>query len=162
MILARTRKPPRGLTVVAVLLFLVLLTLIGGALLKVGQARRELGRAQERRLQAEWLAESGLQRASAALEHDPKYSGETWNLDSGDLGIGEPTKPSHGDADADVKTDAQAAAAVVTIAVESVAADPNHRRIRVQSEYPREPSRRARHTKQLMIELDPSKAGARS
>ena len=67
MIAARAAKPSRGMTVVAVLVCLIILTLISGAVLKVSVAQRELARGQERRLQAEWLAESGAQRAIARL-----------------------------------------------------------------------------------------------
>ena len=64
MIVARANKPSRGLTVIAVLVCLIVLTIVSGAVLKVGFARRELARAQERRLQADWLVESGV-RAGA-------------------------------------------------------------------------------------------------
>ena len=80
MIVARARKPSRGMTVVAVLVCLIILTLISGAVLKVSVAQRELARSQERRLQAEWLAESGAERALARLARDRDYTGETWSL----------------------------------------------------------------------------------
>jgi len=59
----RFRSPRRGITAVAVLVCLVVVTLISGALLKVGLAHRAAVRAQERRIQAEWLAQAGLDRA---------------------------------------------------------------------------------------------------
>ena len=67
MILRQTRRPSRGLTVVAVLICLIVLTLASGAVLKVGLAHHDFDRAQARRLQSEWLAESGMQRALARL-----------------------------------------------------------------------------------------------
>ena len=51
----------------AVLVCLVIVTLISGALLKVGLAHRDWVRGQERQLQAEWLAQAGLDRALARL-----------------------------------------------------------------------------------------------
>ena len=48
-------------------------------------------RSQERRLQAEWLAESGAQRAVARLARDHDYTGETWSLTARDLGLSRPT-----------------------------------------------------------------------
>ena len=81
MIAARASKPSRGMTVVAVLVCLIILTLISGAVLKVSVAQRELARSQERRLQAEWLAESGAERAVARLARDRDYAGETWSLE---------------------------------------------------------------------------------
>ena len=64
------RAPRRGLTTVAVLICLVVILLISGVLLKIGVAHRDRVRAQERSLQAEWLAQAGLERArgSAGLE----------------------------------------------------------------------------------------------
>ena len=50
---------------IAVLVCLVILTLISGAILKASAARRQLAIQQERQLQAEWLAESGAERAGA-------------------------------------------------------------------------------------------------
>jgi hypothetical protein len=41
--------------------------------------------ADERRLQAEWLAESGLARARARLTADPDYKGETWKIPASQL-----------------------------------------------------------------------------
>jgi hypothetical protein len=154
MIKKRAVKPSRGMTVVAVLVCLIIVTLISGAVLKVGLAQRELARALERRLQAEWLAESGAQRALARLARDRDYAGETWLLGAGDLSQSErdPASALAGEADR--------AAAVVTIAVERVPADSLRRRVRVQADYPRDPPRRSRHTKQFMIDLQPSVSGA--
>ena len=85
MIVARTNKSPRGMTVVAVLVCLIILTLISGAILKASAARRQLATNQEHRLQAEWLAESGAQRAMARLARERDYAGETWSLGLDDL-----------------------------------------------------------------------------
>ena len=56
---------------VVVLLCLMVLTLIAGSILRGGHTRREARRAQERRLQAEWLAEAGLQRGRADWRPNP-------------------------------------------------------------------------------------------
>ena len=53
------RQRPRGLTAVAVLVCLIIVTMVAGSVLKVALAQRDQTRAQERRLQAEWLAEAG-------------------------------------------------------------------------------------------------------
>jgi type II secretory pathway component PulK len=141
MIIRRTARSSRGLTVVAVLVCLIIITLVSGTLLKVGLAHRELARAQERRLQAEWLAESGAQRALARLATNRDYVGETWSLSAQDLGQSETASES---------------AATVAIAVERVAADPARRRVKVTADYPRDPPRRARHTREFMIDLKQS------
>jgi Tfp pilus assembly protein PilX len=154
MIVARAKQPSRGLTVVAVLVCLIILTLISGAILKASAARRQLAAKEERRLQAEWLAESGTQRAIARLARDPDYPGETWSLAVGDLGEGPRTKPAQASAGSGN------IAARITIAVERVPAETKRRRVRVQADYPLDEPRRSRHSKEIMIDLEPTKAGA--
>jgi hypothetical protein len=120
------------LTAVAVLVCLVIITIMAGALLRTGLAQREESKAQERRLQAEWLAESGVQRAIARLSVDPKYPGETWEIPARDLD----------------STDA----ALVAITAEPARAGTTGRTIRVQADYPRDPPRRVRHSRVIDIE----------
>ncbi len=60
----RSSRTRRGLTVVAVIVCLIVITITSGAILKVGLAHRDFARSRERRLQAEWLLESGLERAT--------------------------------------------------------------------------------------------------
>jgi type II secretory pathway pseudopilin PulG len=154
MIATRARKPSRGMTVVAVLVCLIIVTLISGAVLKVSVAHRELARSQERRLQAEWLAESGAQRAMARLARDREFPGETWSVSDHDLGRSErgPTGTS--------PANAETAAARITIKVERVPASASRRRVHIQADYPLDAPRRSRHTKEIMIDLEPSQAGA--
>ncbi len=158
MITARTVKPSRGMTVVAMLVCLIVLTLISGAILKVSVAQREFARGQERRLQAEWLAESGTQRAIARLAGDHDYAGEKWSLNFHDLGQGE---REHAPAGGGPSMPDQAAGEI-SIAVERVPAAPNRRRVRVRADYPLEASRRSRHTKEFTIDLKSSQKGATS
>ena len=67
---------------VAVLVCLIIVTLISGAVLKMSVAQRELARSQERRLQAEWLAESGRRAGlGPRLARIATYTGETWSLE---------------------------------------------------------------------------------
>ena len=125
----------RGLTSVAMLLALFIVALICAVLLKVSLARRaEVGR-EERRLQAEWLAESGLGRASARLAGSSAYLGETWDITAEDLG-GRGT-------------------GVVVIQVEPIPDRPTTRRVRVQADYPSGSSLRTRKTKELLMEITP-------
>jgi type II secretory pathway pseudopilin PulG len=151
MIAATTSNSRRGMTTIAVLVCLVIITLISGALLKVGLAQRDANRERERRLQAEWLAESAVDRALARLSLDRNYAGETWSITAGELGLPETTAPTQSTGQADRK------AAVVTIAVEPIAGEANRRRIRVQADYPADPPRRSRHSKQVLIDLEPNK-----
>ncbi len=46
---------------------------------------RQLG-YEQMRLQAEWLADSGLSRAASRLALEPGYAGETWKIDPAQLG----------------------------------------------------------------------------
>jgi hypothetical protein len=141
MIVKKTSTRSQGLTVVAMLVCLIIVTVVSGAVLKIGLAHRELARAQERRLQAEWLAESGAQRALARLSTNRDYAGETWSLSAQDLGLSEKASES---------------AATVLISVEHGTADRNRCRVKVTADYPRNPPLRARHTRELMIDLKPS------
>jgi type II secretory pathway component PulK len=89
---------------VAALVCLLVMTLICGSLLRTIQTQRALVRSEERRLQADWLAESGLERAYARLANDPAYRGETWTLpadqiggtDAGSVTIGFAARPERG------------------------------------------------------------------
>jgi hypothetical protein len=148
----RERSRP-ALTTVAVLVCLILIMLIGAALLKVGVAQRELGRGQERRLQAEWLVESGLDRALARLAADPTYAGESWPIQARDLSLPD------GTASAEVSAAGSRPAGMITISVARVPASANRRRIHVRADYPLDPSRRSRQSKQILIDLQPDKAG---
>jgi hypothetical protein len=123
------------LITVAVLVCLIVMTLICGGLLRLAQSQRTSIRNEERRLQADWLAESGLERAAVRLADDPSYRGETWPLSAVEIG---------GDAPG-----------VVTITVEPRRDEPARRLVTVQADYPRDPERRARSRKQLVVAVGP-------
>ena len=109
------KRSRRALTTVAVLVCLIVITLIGAALLKVGLAQRNQVRSQEHRLQAEWLAESGLDRALGRLAADRNYRGEEWPIRAEDLSV--PRSPRVGEPSG---SSAQPAA-MITITVDRVA-----------------------------------------
>lgn len=139
-----TAKPTarRGLAIVPALVCLVLVTLLCGAMLRQAHTQRGLARDEQRRMQAEWLAESGLARASARLAADPGYQGETWEIPARALG-----GPSSG---------------VVRIKVVPGGGRPTRRRVRVEADFPREDVHRARLSKQLTIDLEPENKGGPS
>ena len=153
MIASRALDPRRGMTVVAVLVCLIVLTLMGAALLKLGLVRRQINRDFEIRLQAEWLLESGVDRALARAA-ESSYKGETWRLGAADLGLPDPSETKVGQIEANV------AAAIVTIDVDQPGTDAGRRRIRVQADYPLEGEHRTRYSQELLIDLEPIKAGA--
>ena len=70
---------------VMVIVCLVVATVVCGLLLKTAVLARESADAQHHRVQARWLAESGIERAAARLAQDARYSGETWTLPAAEL-----------------------------------------------------------------------------
>ena len=76
----------RGLVSVAMLVGLIILGIIAGGLVKVAIGRRSAARTEENRQQAELLAESGLARALARLEANPRFEGEVWEIAADELG----------------------------------------------------------------------------
>jgi hypothetical protein len=125
----------RGIVAVAVIVCLLALTMICGALLRIGLTERRLIEDEERRLQAEWLVESGLERAVARLSASGEYVGETWELSASEL-----NGPAPG---------------VVRIVVATPAAQPARRRVRVEADYPARSQHSVRQSKDQMVELDP-------
>jgi type II secretory pathway pseudopilin PulG len=124
---------------VPVLVALVILGLLSVALVRLAATERKRSRMDERRLQADWLAESALERASARLQADPDYTGETWEPSADELGGRD--------------------AGSVTIAVEAVEGHPGRRAVRAQADYPKGSDRRARRTARATIELGPEGPG---
>jgi hypothetical protein len=127
---------------VAALVCLLVMTLICGSLLRTIQTQRALLRSEERRLQADWLAESGLERACARLANDAEYQGENWSLTGNQMGGKED--------------------ATVTI---HVAARPGkdgvrQRLVNVQADYPRDPVRRVRVRRQALVDVAARGGGA--
>lgn len=134
MSLARQRRR-RGAAIIPVLVCFILIMLISAALLQLVFAERGLDRQEERRLQAEWLAEAGLERAAARLSASRDYKGETWEVAADDLGGKD--------------------AGRLTIAVETPKDEQALRRVIVQADYPTVPERRARQRRSLVIDLGP-------
>jgi hypothetical protein len=156
MMVRRIGKGRHGLTVVAVIVCFIVMTTVGLAILKLGILQHHQINAQERRLQAEWLAVSGMQRALARLQCDRAYTGEVWLVEPSDLLLKEPASPSRSDA----KTGAPAAR--ITIHVEQVPGAALRRMVRVQADCPTDPPRRARHSQHKLIDLELVKPGAAS
>ena len=122
-----------GLASVAVLIALIIVGIICAALLKVGLARRSNIQVRERSIQAEWLAESGIDRASARLGREVAYTGETWEIPTEDLG--------------------NRGTGTVTIRVEPVEGQPDRRRVQVSADFPSGAVSRARRSKIIIVEV---------
>jgi hypothetical protein len=112
---------------VMVIACLIVFAIVFGVLTKLGLAARSQARAEERRLRAAWLAESGLERAWARLSASKSYAGETWEI---------PAETLRGPD-----------AAVVRIVVEDVPGKAGTRRVSAQADYPREGTSRARQSR---------------
>jgi Tfp pilus assembly protein PilX len=128
-----TNRHRRATLVITVLGCMALVMLLMVAWLKiVGSERRQL-RAQQDRMQAEYLAAAGVERARARLEADPAYTGETFTASAEDLATGAP--------------------AAVTIRVDSVADDTHERLIAVSALVPAEGSTRVQRSREHRIPL---------
>ena len=75
-----SKRDRDGSVVVVVLVCLMALAMIGAASLRVALDERRVIRADEGRLQAEWLMRSGLERAVFRLAEEDTYEGETWEI----------------------------------------------------------------------------------
>ncbi|MGC8640428.1 MAG: hypothetical protein ACP5XB_11190 [Isosphaeraceae bacterium] len=144
---SRHRFSRRGITSVVVLICLVVITLMSGVLVKIGVAHRQAVRAQERELQAEWLAQAGLDRALFRLAASSGYTGETWRIADDELVAGGPpgAENEHG--------------AVVRIKVEPAGTGSATKLIKVEADDPPDPPRRARYSLQIQVELGSLKRG---
>ncbi|AMV39810.1 hypothetical protein [Planctomyces sp. SH-PL62] len=127
----RTRR--RGLTSVAVLILLFVIALISAELVRLGVAYRDRTSSNERAMQADLLADAGVDRALARLSAEPGYQGERW----------------------EIPADALDAAAVVTIRVETNPTGGGARVVRVQADYPPDPPRRARSSREVDVPETP-------
>jgi type II secretory pathway component PulK len=121
----------RGAVLVVVLVCLAIATALMGSMLRSAAARHRTLRLEQRRIQAEWLATSALDRAAARLAADADYSGEVWNVPAESLG--------------------GADGGVVQIEVRPMTEEPNDRLVRVRADYPVDPRHRARKTKEAVV-----------
>jgi Tfp pilus assembly protein PilX len=77
----------RGAALVMALVALLVITLMSAALVQALVTGQRQSRRYADELQAQWLAEAGLERARVQLAHDDQFRGETWQTDiSGELG----------------------------------------------------------------------------
>jgi hypothetical protein len=129
--------PRRGAYTAIVLVCLLIATMVLGSLLKIVLLHnRQVGRELVR-VQTNWLADSGLDRAASRLAADPGFAGETWRIESARLGGRD--------------------SAVVAIRVERVDSLPHLRLVVVEATYPAEGPDQARLTRQATITLTQGK-----
>jgi type II secretory pathway component PulK len=119
-------------------LVLVLVCLAVAASLVIVATRRAVtadrgAQTEVENLQAVWLAESGLERASARLAADSAYTGETWSIPAAEL-------------------DGRHAGKVVTT-VRPTPDKPQRRTVRVEADFPDHPQFRVRINKEIVVDL---------
>lgn len=73
-----TDRRRQGTALIIAMICLLLASALTVSLVQVAVLQREQVLRDEWQLQAEWLAESALDRAAARLVADPEYAGETW------------------------------------------------------------------------------------
>jgi len=128
-----TRSGRRAALLVAVLVCLSVVMALGAAWLRGVVLEHRQVRAQADRLQAEYLAASAVDRATAQLAANPDYRGETFVVDAQTLAL--------------------RAGAAVSIRVEPVADNAQARRVVVEANFPNEGAERARRSRQVTISL---------
>jgi hypothetical protein len=134
------RERRSGVALVMAILCLTILLMVFGSLTRMAFAERGQVRAEERRLRAGWLAESGLERAWARHSLSPSYRGETWTLSPKTLGGRD--------------------GATVRILVEPVRDDPSHLRVSARADYPSDGVSRARQTRTTVFRANKANAPA--
>jgi type II secretory pathway component PulK len=110
----------RGAALVVLIVSLAIAATLGVSLLRLAAIQRRSLEIHEWQAQAEWLAESGLERAAARLAADPAYHGETWTI---------PAEEEKGDRSVVLS------GGEVTIRVEPVAGQEDRRRILIEADY---------------------------
>ncbi len=80
----RTRR--KGLALVAVLVFAVVILMLLTAMTKALTRDQRQVRGAQNRLQASWLAESAVQRTVSSLKESPDYEGESWDVPADKFG----------------------------------------------------------------------------
>jgi hypothetical protein len=123
----------RGFALAIALICIIVMGLIAAAVLAMARRAGVASRAESRRVQAYWLAEAGVERAAARLAIDPDYRGEAWPIAAEALGGLD--------------------AALVRIEVTPTGGRPDRRAVRVEADYPADPTRRARRIRDITIDL---------
>lgn len=125
----RAQRDRRGVLVVVVIVAMLVMSMLSLSVVRTGVEQFRNLRRQQDRIQSQWLAQAGLQRALAALQDDATYTGEVWSVSAVDLHASE--------------------GAEITIVVEQPQADSPQRIVRVSAEFPATGTFRHRTTRSL-------------
>jgi hypothetical protein len=129
-----------GYVLIVALVCVAVAAAVFTVLLRGVAAEQRLARTGQWQIEAAWLAESGLARAANRLGKDARYAGETWNLSPGAL--------------------SGPLGAVVRIEIQPVPQHPDRRLVRVEADFPDDPVRRVRQTREATVRVRPQ--GAKS
>jgi hypothetical protein len=129
----RERGKRRGVILILVLACLAIAAVLLITGIKLALSSHHAQRTFGRSVQAQWLAESGLERAAAQLAADPDYKGETWKISAKDLG-GED-------------------AGTIKIEVKKVPEHDNLRQVKVEADFPDDPLDHVQYSKELTLEV---------
>lgn len=125
------RASRRGAIIVIAMISLLLVSAIAVSLVRLALTQQRQVRREQIRLQAEWLAESGLERGAAKLRRDRDYQGEQWQIPAEHL------DGRH--------------AALVQIAVQPDEQTGGTTTLNVVATYPEETEHRAQVTRQISV-----------
>jgi Tfp pilus assembly protein PilX len=129
----QSRQKRRGMILILILACLAIATMLLITGVKLAISSHRIARTFGWSVQAQWLAESGMERAAAKLAADADYNGETWKIPAKDLG---------GDD-----------AGMVKIEVKPIPERSNGRMVKVEAAFPDDPQDRVRYSKELILEL---------
>ena len=135
------RRPRRGALMLIAMVCVAVAAVVFVSVLRLAVAERRAVRLEAEKVQADWLVESGIERAAARLGADADYAGETWQVSAELLGGKDP--------------------AAVRIEVRPVREEPDRRTVDVEVDYPDHPRYRVRRTKQILIDVRREIAGDR-
>jgi Tfp pilus assembly protein PilV len=121
------------MAIIIVIVGLVVAVMLMTAILQTAAARRTAARTAHWQLQAEWLAESAVDRAAARLRSDSAYTGETWKLAANETGLAD--------------------AGLVVIEVKPHPDEPRRRVVSVVADFPDHPHDRARCQRKLTLAI---------
>lgn len=125
-----------GAVLVVVLICTLLASVILGTLLQLAATGRRQSRVHARSLQADWLAESGIERAAAQLSTNPDYKGETWQIPAEEI------NGRH--------------AGIVKIEIGPLTGYAEKRNVLIRADFPAGDLQRIRKSKQIVINLSHS------
>lgn len=131
---AESRRPVRrGAILLLALICLLLVSMLGATIVNIATSQRRQQQSSQFRLQAESLAESGVQRAAAQLALNPQYAGETWEPEMG--------------------ANAGKLQCVVRIVVVADERMPRQRHVTAVADFPHTGEHRARSRREMTIDL---------